>query len=344
MKCLGFQPPGLCRRSCLWLVLALWLASGWALLAQDAATQSKADSSHAAAPCPTFRVRPQDEIWVFSTRCLGCPSTEIAPAWTVWKYEPQTPRWLNATADEFFKRDAADAVTVVHIHGNLLTQSEALGEGLDVYFQLAGCWDDEPPVRFVIWSWPSEKTRGPLRDVRRKASRSDVEACYLGQFLDQVPPDRKVGLLGYSFGARIAAGAMHLLGGGELLGQTIAARDRLQIRVAFWAAAEHDDWLLPGRCHGRALELPAHWFITRNCCDPVLAHYDLLEKCSNPAALGYSGLVGRNLLTAEQNARIEEMDVTHLVGRVHSMDRYLYSPAIMDRTRAYVLWHELAAR
>ena len=349
-----FQPPGLCRWPRLALLGAVWLAAMWwpvsgsALLADEVAVQPKAEKltaeNHTAEPCRTFRVREQDEIWVVSTRCLGCPAGgDVTPAWTIWKYDPLAPRWIDAAADELLnKRDGK--VTAVFIHGNWVDSSQALSEGLDVYFQLAGRWDEERPVRMVIWSWPSAKTRGPLRDVRRKASRSDVESVYLAQFLSRLDPQAEVGLLGFSFGARIAAGAMHLLGGGELLGLTIPPADRPKLRVALWAAAEHDDWLVPGAYHGAALDLPAQWLITRNCCDPVLAHYDLLEKCGNPTAMGYSGVAGRNLLTAEQNARIEELDVTDVVGGVHAMYPYLYAPSITERTREYVLWHELAAQ
>ena len=349
-----FQPPGLCRWPCLGQLAALWLAALWLaamfgpagtadLLADEVSGQPKSEKA-VAEPFPTFRVREQDEIWVVNTRWLGCPAGgDVAPPWTIWKYDPQTPCWLDASADELLNKHDGKAMAVF-IHGNLIESSEALSQGLDVYFQLAGRWDNERPVRMVIWSWPSAKTRGPLRDVRRKASRSDVEAVYLGQFLSRLNPQAEVGLLGYSFGARIAAGAMHLLGGGELLGETIAAGDRPKLRVALWAAAEHDDWLVPGAFHGAALNLPANWLITRNCCDPILAHYDLLEKCGNPVAMGYSGVAGRNLLTAEQNARIEELDVTQAVGGVHDMHRYLYAPSISERTREYVLWHELAAR
>ena len=83
-----------------------------------------------------------------------------------------------------------------------------------------------------------------------------------------------------------------------------------------------------------------HWLITRNCCDPALARYGWIDIGCDPVALGYSGLVGRNLLTAEQNARIEEIDVSHLVGKTHDNDAYLYSESILSRTRQVVLWHD----
>jgi hypothetical protein len=317
----------------------LWL---WGLLASIAvfglwdvapASAVEATNTKAAAPCATFRVRPQDAVWAVSTRGLGCP----APGWTypltVWQYESQSPRWANSTLDAFTASDDSEIVTVVYIHGNRIDSSLALQDGLSVYFQLAGAWDHERPIRFVVWTWPSDQIRGPLKDVRAKASRSDVDAYYLAQFLTRVSQNNKVGLLGYSYGARIACGGVHLLGGGRLDGLSLPAAGGPELRVALWAAAEHDDWLLPGRTHGEALPRAEQWLITRNCCDPVLSRYRLLDKCSEPTALGFSGLVGRNLLSPEINQRIEEIDVTGVVGSSHDMQRYLYARSILDSTR-----------
>jgi hypothetical protein len=301
--------------------------------AREAAGAPDGDAAGKSAACTTFRVRPQDAVWAVSTRSLGCP----APGWTypltVWQYESQSPRWANASMEAFTASDDPQIVTVVYIHGNRIDSNLALQDGLSVYFQLAGAWDHEPPIRFVIWTWPSDQIRGPLKDVRAKAARSDADAYYLGQFLSRLSPEMKVGLLGYSYGARIACGGVHLLGGGRLDGLSLPTASGPEIRVALWAAAEHDYWLLPGRFHGQALPRAEQWFITRNCCDPVLAHYRMLDKCCDPTALGFSGLVGRNLLSPEINERIDELDVTGVVGSSHDMQRYLYARSILDPTR-----------
>lgn len=315
------------------------------MLATSASAEDVADEAGASTSspkvCPTFRVRPQDEVWAVSTRCLGCPSASAAePQFAVWKYEPQGPRWLNASTGEFYARDAATSVTAMYIHGNQIDSALALRDGLDTYFQLAGRYDDEGPVRFVIWSWPSDKIHGPIRDGRSKADRSDSDAYYLARFLTPLAPESRVGLVGYSYGARITAGALDLLGGGQSFGLSAAPGERAKFRVVLWAAAEHDYWLLPGRNHGQALPMASQWLITRNCCDPALSRYGWIEKGSDPTALGYSGLVGRNLLSAEQNAAIEEIDVAHLVGGTHDNDAYLYSAPIANRTRQVVLWHD----
>jgi hypothetical protein len=206
---------------------------------------------------------------------------------------------------------------------------------------MAGKYDDERPVRFVIWSWPSSQIKGQLKDVRAKAWRTDVEGYYLARFLAPIQPDVQVGLIGYSYGARIITGGLHLLGGGSLAGRAVAAAERPQLRAALWAAALHNHWLVPGHYHGQALTAVDHCLITYNCGDPVLSRYRLLEKCGDPVALGYSGMYGGNLLPADVGRRVEQMDVTCIVGGTHAMQPYLYSPNIQHRTRQVVLWHML---
>src|SRR5262245_58319565 len=78
------------------------------------------DQSFAAGPaeaCPTFRVREQDQIWMVSTRHLGCPSGgKSDPALQVWRY--QNGWWQPASEAEFYATDSADIVTPIYVHGN----------------------------------------------------------------------------------------------------------------------------------------------------------------------------------------------------------------------------------
>jgi hypothetical protein len=354
---------GLRAAAAVWsLTAALFCAAGLSARAaeQPAAAQpaaeangqrSPSDQSPQGAPkvavpaparCIPFRVRPQDQLWAVSTRHLGCGcAADLEPSWRIWRYDHASKQWVIATTAEFYATDSADVVTSFYIHGNRIDHGQAFSDGMNVYFQLAGKLDDERPVRFVIWSWPSSQIKGPLKDVRSKAWRSDTDAYYLARFLAGMKPDVQVGLVGYSYGARIATGALHLLGGGRLVGHTLPAGERPQVRIALWAAALHNHWFLPGHYHGQALTALDRGFVTFNCCDPVLSRYHRLEKCGNPVAMGYSGVYGRNLLPPELNSRLEEMNVSCLVGGTHDMRPYLYSLPIQNRTREYVLWHEL---
>ena len=48
-------------------------------------------------------------------------------------------------------------------------------------------------------------------------------------------------------------------------------------------------------------------------------------------------------IVEDGNARIEEVNVSNIVGSEHHWRPYLYSLYIQNRTRDYLLWHELSA-
>jgi hypothetical protein len=289
-------------------------------------------------PCTAFRVREQDQVWLISSRHLGCATNASAESLQAFLYEKGT--WQPKPIAEFYLTDSPDVVTTAYIHGNRIDANQASADGLAVYFQLVGKYDHTRAVRFIIYSWPSDQIKGPLKDVRSKAMRADKEAFLVAQFLQKLSPDVPVGLTGYSYGSRIILGSLHLLGGGEFCGRSVEPGKGQPIRVALWAAAEHNDWPLPGHAHGQALGMADHWYITINPCDPALARYSAVDKCAKPEALGYVGLAGG--LPADLARRVEFMNVSNVVGASHDMERYLYSPMITEQTAKVVLWYGLS--
>ena len=287
--------------------------------------------------CIPFRVREQDEVWAVSTRglgCVGCGSPAVN--YHVLRYAKH--RWINSTAGALYATDDPTVITVFFFHGNRVDYQESLRDGLEKYFQLIGRLSDERPVRYIVWSWPSDRIHGVLKDVRSKAARTDEEGYYFANFMTGMNSDVDVGLVSFSLGGRIITGGLHLLGGGSLCGRYVARGDRPTMRVAMWAAAVHNDWLIPGRFHGNALPMADRWYIPINNCDPVLARYHALERHGNPVALGYAGMWGMNLLHPTVRSRIEQEYVSNIVGKSHDQAPYLYSPYIAARTRETVLW------
>ena len=286
-------------------------------------------------------IRPQDQAWLVSTRHLGCGGGQ--PAY----WQLQGDQWAASSEEEFHQSGDPEQKTVIYVHGNRIDDQEGSSGGLAVYQQIVGNHADEKGVRYVIWSWPSTRICGPLQDVRSKASRSDDEAFYLARFLagfhsgeaDNQRPQR-VGIVAFSFGARITGGALHLLGGGDLYGETVPAAKPPTFRVAFWAAAAHNDWLFTNCWHGKALPLGEKWLNLVNGCDESLRHYEMLEPGPNSPALGYTGLAGRSQLPAELSERWEEWDVSSVVGTTHNYHPYIYSAWTAERTAQVVLWKE----
>ena len=180
-------------------------------------------------------------------------------------------------------------------------------------------------MRFVIFSWPADRIDGgQLEDIRVKAHRTDPNGFYLAWLVDQINPDVQVSLIGYSYGARIAASALHYLGGGVANCMTLEERvhpDRLPLHVAFVAGAFDNHWLVPGHRYGNALSQIAHMTIIYNPCDRVLKRYRLLYcRRSDAQAIGYTGFAGLNQLDAIDRAKIRQINSSPYMGKSHDVN------------------------
>jgi hypothetical protein len=181
--------------------------------------------------------------------------------------------------------------------------------------------------------------RGPKRDARLKAERSEVEGYYLGWLIDQLDAQESVGLVGYSFGARVVTGALHLLGGGTVAGQQLQPRlnsARPPLRSALMAAAVDCHWLWPDQRHGAALSQLELLLLVNNSCDRVLRRFPKIACDRHGAeALGLVGLATGKLAVEDQE-KVEQIDACCYLGPRHDFDRYVASGAIMDAVAAVV--------
>ncbi len=82
--------------------------------------------------------RTADEIWLISTRCLGCPDVEAAtPDYGVWRYDLNAHQWNHATLQGIsMPRKIPTKPDVVWVHGYRIDAAEAEEQGLGVYEQL----------------------------------------------------------------------------------------------------------------------------------------------------------------------------------------------------------------
>ncbi len=190
-----------------------------------------------------------------------------------------------------------------------------------------------------IWSWPADQIRGgPRKDAQVKAARSDAQSFYLAAWLERLAPEIPVTLIGYSFGARVIGGALHLAEGGTLLGMkrdvaTPSATKR-PLRVMLVAAAADSEWLLPGNRHGLAGRQIDQMMVTRNCCDRVLRFYPRMRPNDSSSALGFAGPTSPGRL-AESGLNFETVPVESQVGREHLWHTYLRSSAVRSRLAWY---------
>jgi hypothetical protein len=305
----------------------------------DAAAQTgaAAQSGPAAQNGPGTSQSP-DQVWMINTRCLGCPpqSLATAPKLDVWKLNGKAG-WRQSSVTAFLAAQSPQQPVCFHMHGARTTHGEALSRGLDVHRLLRTKANDEP-ISFVIWSWPTSPAGRPLRDLRAMASRSDIDACYLAWLVARLDPGTRIELFGFSYGARTATGAMHLLAGGSLLGRSLPSDQnppRTPLGAVLWTPALNNDWLIPGRYHGRAIERLDRMLIVYNSCDRAMSRYHLVAPCGCGQGLGYTGLAGPAQL-GEARSRIEQFNGSGDLGSEHSFYNHVYSTRIMQATRARI--------
>jgi len=283
------------------------------------------------------------EMWIVSTRDLaggecGCTAADFFPR--VERFICGSG-WESSTLQEFLATDDSSRVTAVLVHGNDTDAAEAEARGRQLYCQLRSrrC---VAPTRLVIWSWPSEKVMPQFRkDAQLKACRTNIEGYYLARFIDRLPAETPVNLAGYSYGARVVTGGLHLLGGGALAGRQLDDREhasRPAANAILLGAAMANNWLLPGMRHDRALSQVDRMLILFNPADLVLHWYPRLWGRGGPEALGATGLVGASRLGSDRG-KVRQVNVRPQLHHRHGWEYVSSSPAIMS-----LLWRELAKK
>jgi hypothetical protein len=158
----------------------------------------------------------------------------------------------------------------------------------------------------------------------------------LAWLVNQTDPHIPVDFIGYSFGARIVTGALHVLGGGELMGHVLP--EPLEKRLApmdcvLVAPAVNNDWLAIGHAHGQALTVVDKMLSLNNFCDMALKRYAVIDPCSKPVALGYTGAVGP---LGDNGEKLYQLNMCCAVGKQHYWANYFYNWSIVARIRPFV--------
>lgn len=282
-------------------------------------------------PADAGRAATADRILLLSTRGLGtrCDAAAMADGMHSERRD-ESGQWHPLTWSETLAEFADPLPTVIYVHGNRVASGVDKSHGLEFYRWLAARKSAATPMRYVIWSWPSTQIRGRLKDYEVKAARCRPCGWQLAWAIDQLPPDVPLTLVGYSYGARLATGTLHILGGGRLGDLELTERahpNRPPINVALVAAAVDAAWLRPGGYHGKAISQCASLVLVNNQLDPAMRFYPLSPIGWHRDALGYAGVPGRASL-GDLAARIHSVDMTEAVGRHHSLDVYLANSSL----------------
>jgi hypothetical protein len=160
-----------------------------------------------------------------------------------------------------------------------------------------------------------------------------------------MPAESQISLIGFSFGARIITGGLHVLAGGDLgCGLHLENRNNTQrapVNVVLIAAAVHAHWLGEGQYHGLAMTQVNRMFLLNNCADLAMRYYWLsTSDGSRPQALG---LCGPTCISAEYAAKIRKRDVSRYAGTEHDLFRYLCAPGATRQVWDYAVNFPAAA-
>lgn len=250
--------------------------------------------------------------------CAGLHCEALVPS-----AEGDPPHWRTLPWNELAAELTGPTPTLVYVHGNRVEPGEDKLHGLALYRALAARTPADAPLRYIIWSWPSAKVPGVVKDYQEKAARTPYVAWQLAWAVDQAPAETPLSLVGYSYGARVVTGSLHLLAGGRLGELELTERVhpvRPPLRAALVAAAVDADWVRPGGPHGRALEVVERMLVIQNQHDPAMRFYHMaFEGRRRP--LGYAGPAGLHLGAFAD--RVLTLDVTDAVGRHHALSDYL---------------------
>jgi hypothetical protein len=288
----------------------------------------------------TQLARGTSELWMVSTRRLvpagGAASPLFAPDVSryVWGRG-----WVPSSVEDLLHAPKGTAATTIFVHGNDTNDEFAVRGGTGLFSELLGNpAAPAPPTRFVIWSWPNEPTTLRVRKIAQaNAGRVNVEGYYLAAFLQLTAGHTPTGVVGYSSGAGVVTGALHVLGGGTLVGYRLASAPlhSAGIHAVLLGAAVPNEWLYPGRLHERALSQVERLVITVNPADSVLRWYPMLWGKGGPEALGATGITHLSLLGREQS-KVVQLNVQGDLSNRHSWRYYSGSPQVVSLLRQEV--------
>jgi hypothetical protein len=267
-----------------------------------------------------------DRLWVVSTRTLSsdaCRASLDCPALQIRQLD-HCGRSQPGGIDEFLGSLSVDQPVLFQVHGNRMTAETAIERGVFVYNQVVPHCDARP-LDFVIFSWPSEQQGFLLNDGREKAGRTDAEGLYFAWLLRElVQRDIPITIIGFSFGGRVATGALHALAGGPLGGRTLPGQHHrgANVNLGLIAPALEDDWLKAGSYHGLATQNFQRLSILYNRRDAVLKRYWLIDKVRGNMALGFTGPKGVGFRFDGTPMPITANDCSTTLGIKHDEKKY----------------------
>ncbi len=290
--------------------------------AERARAAGEAESEGCPDRCPRACVEP--DVWSVSTRCLPRICHPVADADFLVERREAPGCWNAAAVEELA---AADGPVVFFIHGNRYDASAAKRQAVSLARRLDGCRPDSSPVRTIVFSWPSESHGLPLREARDNFVRAESDGHYFAALLSKFPLEADLGIVGYSFGSKIALVALDDLLAADP-GRTAARSGHLGLVLVTPAVGVGS--LSPSGRHHDAIRSADRLTIFTNPEDEALRFFPFVDPCGSPAA-GYVGIPAR---WVPGDVAFSQIDASPIVGKEHSMQRFIDSWTLACRIAA----------
>ncbi len=291
------------------IVLFLITGSNIELPAQDT-TGGELVQQFIPAPGSSVVTDPHDQIWIVSSR--GMAECEGSDRLDIGVYDGCK---FQASSLHHLKADIAanpHIQNVVHVHGNFTDYGWSIERGFSVYRNGIAGVPSRQPVRFIIWSWSSEREAIPIRDFKIKTDWSVVEGYRLSQFFQSACIADSV-LIGYSMGAQAAL-------------TSLVDLQRSQPGVKHWRLLLIAPAIAPEFCNDQGNtafdQSISMATILTNCKDRALKNARRVYRLQHQPAIDQFGLASSLALSPE---KLQVIEMSSEVGPRHLMVRYCQS-------------------
>ncbi|HEY2249549.1 MAG TPA: alpha/beta hydrolase [Planctomycetaceae bacterium] len=285
------------------------------------------------------------DYWIVSSRnCGGANAAADAGRCLLYLHRTSEQNLVREQRETFLASVRPDRPVCFVMHGSYNRWGDVMVESRKIHRWLRSAAPDSP-LQVVFFTWPSDGNMPfifPV-DIAILGRRSAVHGAYLANLIAQLPADQQVAIVGHSHGARTAAAALHLLGGGALEeGPAFPAGSSYprQVRAVLIAAAIDHNWLNPGQRYGQALLVPERVLLLRNSRDGTLAVYPM-RKIMGERALGKDGL-GQDdrFALGSLGPKVVELNAAEFADWHHSFADFHQRPELAKAMLPYVYFQE----
>lgn len=285
--------------------------------------------------------------WIVSTR--RCPQQQSARCSGCGfdYFHAQSERGLQSVDQSAFQDVLQSGIPIcVVVHGSFVDWNQVQRDSATTYRWIRQA-APHLPIQMVFFSWPSEgpTTYIPQIDVAVLGRRGALNGVYLAQFIQQLPIECPVSLLGHSHGARAVSACLHMLGGGAVAGRVLGGYSSVprRLRAVLAAAAIDHHWLNPGERYGQALYPVEGILNLKNGLDLPLVLYPLRRPFAN-RSLARAGLTRRDReRQGNLTCKMAELDVKWIIGTGHMWPNYSRHPEIAYAISPYLYFADPSA-